>query len=67
MPGNPRFADNSKLWVGRLLRKDDHDELDSILVAARDKYEAIEKANHEFRERYTNYFHYAYVWVEEKR
>jgi hypothetical protein len=56
-----------KLWVATLIRKDNQDQLDSILVSADKKYEAIEKANHEFRERDPNYWHYAYVWVEEKK
>ncbi len=65
MSGNPRFHDNSIVWVARLLRKDDHDELTSIKVLASNKHEAMDKATQEMREFYPDYWHYAYVWVEE--
>lgn len=56
-----------RIWIARLLRKDNHDELDSVLVSATDKFDAIAKANHEFRARDANTWHYGYVWVEEKQ
>lgn len=56
-----------KLWVATLIRKDNGDQVYSIMVSSDDKYDAITKANHEFAQFYPNYFQYAYVWVEEKK
>lgn len=63
MPGAFRSYREHQLWTASLLRKDDHDMLDSIKVFAPNKTAAIEQANTEFKKLYKNYWHYAYVWV----
>lgn len=52
-------------YVASLQKKDTLDVLDSCFIEADNKYEAIAKANEEFKRRDKNYFRYAYVWVEE--
>jgi hypothetical protein len=54
------------LYTAKLLRKDNHDELDSILVTGVNKHHAIERAREEFAARAKDFWHYAYVWVEIK-
>lgn len=51
------------LWVATLLRKDNHDQLDSIYVEAANKHHALEKSREIYAERYKEFWHYSYVWV----